>query len=395
MTDSSRRGFLRAALAAGGGALLGTIRLEPVTQDSVCADPLATGRRAGTVPFAGESRNPPFHTRLGSGLDARLYTDMSDLGPDTLITANSRFFVRTGWPDLLDFSGPQPAWTIRVDGLVRRPHTVVLGDLASLAEPAGPFLMECAGNNDPTNFGLMSAAVWTGVPLVKVLERIGPLPRATRVKISGFDGHSHPSARSTPGTAWIFTIDQLESAGAILATGMNSETLPRDHGWPVRLIMPGWYGCACIKWVDALTLVDDTAPATSQMKEFAARTFQDGTPDLARDYGPAAMDLGAVPVRIEKWLLDGQLVYRVVGIVWGGTRATSRLRIRFNSSEKYVPVDVCPRPDTNLTWALWSHIWRPASRGRYHIVLQPGDQDTRSRRLELYFYTRQVWIDEV
>lgn len=396
MSDWSRRDLFRAALATGSAVMLGTVRLEALRQDAVeCADPLAGGRRTGTVPFAGESGNPPFHVLLGSGLDARLYTDLSELTPGTLVTPNSRFFVRTGWPDRLEFSGREAAWAIRVAGLVRQPGTLSLADLAPLVEPAGPFLMECAGNNNPENFGLMSAAAWAGAPLVKVLEKIAPLPGATRVKISGFDDHSRMSRSSTPGASWVFTIEELVSAGALLATKMNGAPLPHDHGWPVRLVVPRWYGCACIKWVDELTLVDDTAPATPQMKEFAARTFQDGAPDLARDYTPAAMDLSALPIRIEKWRLDGRLAYRVVGLVWGGTGRARELRIRFNHTEPYVPVDVCPPPETTLTWTLWSHVWRPAATGRYQIVLQAGDPAIESRRLDLYFYTRQVWIDEV
>ena len=120
---------------------------------------------------------------------------------------------------------------------------------------------------------------------------------------------------------------------------MNGAPLTRDHGFPVRLIVPGWYGCSCIKWVDRIDLVPDDAPATTQMQEFAARTHQDiataagrRTPPLARDFIPAVIDTAAMPVRVEKWIVDGRLAYRITGIIWGGSKPTNALSIRFKAS---------------------------------------------------------------
>src|SRR5204862_7518096 len=104
---------------------------------------------------------------------------------------------------------------------------------------------------------------------------------------------------------------------ALLATGMNGAPLPPDHGFPVRLIVPGWYGCACIKWIDRIDLVAADAPATTQMREFARRTHQNGEPALAREFTPAVIDQAAMPVRVEKWLADGRIAYRVIGVMWG------------------------------------------------------------------------------
>src|SRR6185436_10905211 len=137
------------------------------------------------------------------------------------------------------------------------------------------------------------------------------LRAATRVLVSGFDDHSQPSTHSTAGASWIFTLAELAETGAFLATRMNGEPLPRDHGFPLRLVVPGWYGCTCIKWVDAISFVDDDALATSQMQEFASRTMQNGMPALARDYLPAEIDQAAMPVRVEEWNVGGRLAYRV------------------------------------------------------------------------------------
>ena len=356
---------------------------------ALCPDAM-TGRLVGTVPFADDERRPTVHTRLGEGLDARLYTDLSGLTADSLVTPAAKFFVRTGAPDLTTARVP---WTIRITGRTNRPAPLSVTDVDREAEPAGPFVTECAGNTNRAAFGLVAAATWSGVPLVKLLEPAQPIRRATRVRVGGLDPASRSSS-SVPGASWIFSLDQLASTGALLVTRMNGQPLARDHGAPARLIVPGWYGCTCIKWVDEIAFVDDAEPSTSHMQEFAARTHQDGVPALARDFAPASMDLTAFPIRIEKWRVDGTLTYRVVGVVWGGDRPATKLRIRFKATEAFQTFDVCPAPPTPLMWSLWSYVWRPAARGRYEIVVKAGDPVVRSTRLDLYFYVRQVWIDE-
>ena len=93
-----------------------------------------------------------------------------------------------------------------------------------------------------------------------------------RVLISGLDRYADESRTALPGASWIFTFDQLKSSRAFLATKINGHPLSVDHSAPTRLVVPGWYGCACIKWVKEITVVDEDAAATSQMKEYAVRT---------------------------------------------------------------------------------------------------------------------------
>ena len=96
-------------------------------------------------------------------------------------------------------------------------------------------------------------------------------------------------------------------------------------------LVPGWYGCVSIKWVDEIKVVDDSTEATSQMQEYASRTHQQGVPKLARDFALATVDPAAVPIRVEKWLVNNQIKYRVVGILWGGSQPVHNLEIKFQS----------------------------------------------------------------
>jgi hypothetical protein len=107
------------------------------------------------------------------------------------------------------------------------------------------------------------------------------------------------------------------------------------------------------------------------------------------------MDQAAMPIRVEEWMVNGSPLYKVVGIMWGGYQVTNQLAIRFNSSEAFVPVDVCPPQTNNMTWTLWSHAWRPATAGQYAIDMSILDPNIPQRRLDRFFYRRTVQVVNV
>jgi hypothetical protein len=184
----------------------------------------------------------------------------------------------------------------------------------------------------------------------------------------------------------VFGLDELRSAGAFLATEMNGAPLGPDHGQPVRLVVPGWYACAAIKWVNEIVLLDDEAPATDHMREYAGRTHQDATiPALARDFEPATIDPAAVPVRVER---QGRTV-RIVGLAWGGASA---LKIRLSPELSWMPVAEM-EGRTSGSWTLWSHTVPALAPGRYRIELALSDPAVRARRLDARFYARDFLVD--
>lgn len=254
--------------------------------------------------------------------------------------------------------------------------------------------MECAGNVRQARFGLLSVGNWAGIPVAEILDHAKAKSTAARVLVSGFDSYAHESRTSVPGASWIFTREQLEKAGAFLATELNGQPLTRDHGAPVRLVVPAWYGCSCIKWVNEITLVGDDAESTSQMREYAGRTAQKGVPELAKDFQPAVIEQAAMPVRIEKWSVAGKIRYRVVGIAWGGTQPVKVLQIRFNPEEDYVPVDNFHQVK-NDPWTLWTHDWSPKAPATYTIRLSVKEPAVQARRLDSGYYVRSIEITEV
>jgi DMSO/TMAO reductase YedYZ molybdopterin-dependent catalytic subunit len=356
-----------------------------------CTDPFAGGvLQRSSSSFEGEGQTS-VGDHQGQGLDGRLALDLGTLAADSLITPNDAFFIRTSLPDQLDLDQPH---SVRVWGLVDAELELGPGALAALPQTSRVVLLECSGNGDNRAFGLISAAEWSGVLVAEILEMVSIQAQASAVLIEGFDQHSQPSTSSSPGCSWVFRFDELVAAGAMLVTHMNGEPLPPDHGAPLRLIIPGWYGCCNPKWVDSIRLVDDSEPATAQMQEFAARTHQSATHALASDYAAAIMQQAAMPVRVEQWEARGELLYKIVGIMWGGTKVTDALAIRFDGGPA-IPVEVCPAHAGNDTWTLWSYAWKPSAVGTYEITMVIDDPAIPTVRLDSGYYARRIVIDAV
>ena len=178
-----------------------------------------------------------------------------------LVVPNARFYIRNhfGVPHL------DPAsWRLEVGGLVGRRLSLGLDRLRAMPSVTAVVTLECAGNGraglwppvpgEQWGLGAVSTAEWTGVPLTEVLDRAGVPATAHEVVFRGSDsGHvdRHNGQmrfeRSLP-------VSQLGRAGALLAYAMNGEELPVHHGYPLRLVVPGWYAVASVKWLTEIQL---------------------------------------------------------------------------------------------------------------------------------------------
>lgn len=391
MNAISRREMLKTSVTAGGIALLGFHRLPtPFLAAQSRQDAFQGGRFVNLIEFVREG-SVPLDTAMDEGLDGRLFTDLTELGPNNSTIPNEKFYVRTRASALLKIRDP---WSIKLAGAVKKPATINIAKIRKMSRPCGLHLMECSGNVRAAHFGMLSVADWNGAPISELLDLSGIEKPSSRVLISGFDEYPDPSITSRPGASWIFTVDQLTAAKAFLAISMNGADLPRDHGAPVRLVVPAWYGCTCIKWVDEIQVAPEDSPATSQMHEFASRTMQAGEPELAKDYRPAVIEQAAMPIRIEKWSVDGKIRYRICGIAWGGSRLCGGLEIRFNPDEAFVRVNSFQQT-SNDPWSFWSHAWSPARPGLYNVQLRLADDSIPARRLKKGHYVRTVDITEI
>ena len=369
MAIIDRRSFLQAIAQAPIGArlLLGQAAGGPgPPDDAQFVRYVALGRFDG--PPA-----PPLNVLLGQGLDARLFTDLAALEIGDRVTVPQATFMSGTSASAATRSGAR--WQLDVDGLVARPLALSLSNLQSFSRMLGSHFLECAGNADPANFGLISAARWTGA--------LRPAPRSPRRdgdpshRSSGRDP-AESSQSSLAGASWVFSRDEIEQTGAFLALEMNDQALTEHHGAPCRLVVP------LVRMRE-----HQVGPphhcrrrrrsASLQMKEFCAtyRIRMASPPWL--NYRPPEVDLAAFPVRVEQWRASAGVHYRVIGITYGGATAARQLLISFGSAAPPVLVDDMTTPDRATMWGVWRHRWTPLSPGLYRIALQPADPSVPSK----------------
>src|SRR5437762_267192 len=193
MIRNTRREFLRGSLAVLGSGFLGI---------------QSSGRLLGTVPLS-RPNAVPLGRLVGTGLDARLAADLSTLTSESMTTSNEQFYIRTARPAAI---GDTRSWSIALGGLVKQPRRLSLAALLPRAENMATHLLECSGNTDPNNFGLMSSASWAGIPMSAVFDRVEPAPGASFVLVSGVDDPISRAGTSIPGASWIFEFEQLRRA---------------------------------------------------------------------------------------------------------------------------------------------------------------------------------------
>ena len=221
--------------------------------------------------------------------DGNVETRWEAMSEGSYVTPNDRFYVRN--------HGPTPkidaaSWTLRVEGPgVSRALTLSYEDLLTLLTVSVTRALECAGNGriffgeqegreaegTPWRLGTIGVAEWTGVPLRLLLEEAGLLPSAVEVMPEGLD---------EPRLARPLPREKALADETILARTMNGERLPPDHGYPVRVIVPGWAAVASVKWVGRIFVSDEPLLTYWNTEEYVL-IGPDYEPQEGPGHGPA------------------------------------------------------------------------------------------------------------
>lgn len=180
-----------------------------------------------------------------------------------LITPNDAFFVRYHWSGIPTDIKPEE-FRVSIGGLVNTPLTLSLAELKALGEPVSLVAVhQCSGNSrgffaprangGQLGNGAMGNAKWTGVPLKRVLEKAGLKPGAVQVSFNGMD---RPPIDGGPDFVKALDIDHAMDGEVMLAWAMNGQDLPMLNGYPLRLVVPGYYGTYWIKHVNEIQVLD-------------------------------------------------------------------------------------------------------------------------------------------
>jgi DMSO/TMAO reductase YedYZ molybdopterin-dependent catalytic subunit len=262
------------------------------------------------------------------------------------ITPNDLFYCVT--KNVIDPHVNVDLWHLEVNGLVQNPATYRFQDLKGFNQVEQETTLMCISNG--LDAGLISNAVWKGITLRDLIDPAGPMADARRVRLFGVDNYTDtiPLEKALDGTT-------------ILAWAMNGVDLPHRHGYPLRAIVPGYFGEKHVKW---LTRVELTGADVKGFYETQGWGPDFMTPTRSRIDAPdheSRFSLGQLSGPIE-----------VKGIAFGGDRGISRVEISDDDGETWSDASI-HYAGTKLTWALWSYDWRPDGPDDYTLVVRATD----------------------
>ena len=294
-------------------------------------------------------------------------------------------------------------WTLEITGLVERPRTYTLRQLKARPRQEVTFTLECSGNNGlPWFTSGIGNATWAGTSLASILQDAGVREKGIEVVFWGSDAGEEEvrKIKMTEHFARGMSLADAKNPNNLLCYEMNGAQLPQPHGFPLRLIAPGWYGIANVKWLKRIEVRD-----TRYMGRFMARDYvtireeQRGGETVWVQTSVGRALLKSVPAKITR--KNGQ--YRIVGAAWGAPIARVEVQIDGGS---WVPATIDRSQAAEFAWVIWYLDWKSASPGEHAITsraidtqgnIQPALDDPRIAKKHTYWesngqVTRQIRI---
>lgn len=273
-------------------------------------------------------------------------------------------------------------WRLTVQGLVSRPLRVSLDDIKRRPASTVVATMECAGNgralltprplSQPWLVHAIGTAEWTGTPLRGVLEEAGIRAEAVEVLFTGLD-------RGVQGDEVQYyqrslTIDEATRDEVLLAYLMNGEPLQPQHGYPLRLVVPGWYGMTSVKWLDRIEAIGQ--PFQGYQQQTAYR-YNESADDPGEPVTLMRVRALMVPPGIPDFMTRARLVEAgpvlLAGRAWAGRADISRVEVSVDGCASWSDAQVGERVSA-YGWRAWSFPW-DARPGRHILCARATDTD--------------------
>ena len=267
------------------------------------------------------------------------------------IAPNDKFYTVT--KNVVDPNVDAGIWRLEIGGMVEEPRSYTFAELMALAGVEQESTLMCISNQ--IGAGLMSNAVWQGVPLRDLLEASRPMDGALEVFLNGVDAYTDS-----------FAFEKAMDPTTIVAFAMNGEPLPQRHGYPARVVVPGLYGEKNVKWVTRIEVVDYDAKGFYEQQgwgpNFVIPTRSDiFAPRWVRRRGDTF---------VEPFVAGEMATIR--GRAFAGDRGVQNVEFSTDDGETWRDVRI-DYPGTNLTWTFWSADWEPEEPGDYTIVSRATD----------------------
>lgn len=354
----SRRDFLR----KGGSALA----LVAMLDSSLFARAIGADEGERIVPFLDEPAPAPDAAVKAYGelnrLDWKKLTDW--------ITPTHGFFCVSHY----DRPVIRPeAYRLEIAGLVQQHRVFTLDDLRRRPRQEVEFTLECAGNHGFDWFtGGIGTARWAGTPLAPLLQEAGLKPEGIEVVFSGADAGEEEvrNVKMRQQFSRSLSVTDAMRPEVLLCYEMNGEPLPHEHGFPVRLIVPGWYGVANVKWLTRIEVMEARWAGRFMAKDYVTIREEprpNGETMWTQNVVGRAR-IKSVPARVVS--RGGQ--YKIQGAAWGGS--IERVEVRLDEGP-WAPARITRGKDKEYAWKFWELDWNNATPGEHRITSRAIDRE--------------------
>lgn len=305
------------------------------------------------------------------------------------ITATESFYVRTHFPiPKID----KKTWRLRVEGEVEKPLALSYDELLQLEARTIAATLECAGNNriflEPKvkgvqwGLGAVGNAEWTGIPLSVLLDRSGIKAGGREVILEGADGGTLEDPKSPAGELRFARSIPLAKArnDVLLAYKMNNVDLPLEHGFPLRVIVPGWYAMASIKWLERIIVTDKPFNGYYQTLDYA---YWKRRGDLAELVPLSEMQIKAeIAQPVEGEIVAPNSSIRVHGAAWTSDGEITKVEVSVDGGANWNEAKLNDKAVPNA-WRLWEFDWQtPSTPGKQKLVARATDSRGRTQPAE-------------
>ena len=277
--------------------------------------------------------------------------------------------------------GEDASWTVDVDGLVERPMALSMEDLRSRPALTRPVTMECAGNgralmppraeSQPWLLEAVGNSEWTGTPLVPILEEAGIRPDAVALVFTGADHGIQGGVEQD--YQWGFSLGDIVRDDVLLAYELNGRPLPPQHGFPVRLLVPDWYGMCSVKWLRGITAIGEPFDGF-QLFSYQIRQDPDGPGERVTKKAVRALMVppGFADFPARGRFLDEGLCH-LIGRAWSGWGHVVRVEISVDGGRTWSDAELGPAPESSSSWRAWSFDWT-ATAGEHELLVRATDE---------------------
>ena len=289
---------------------------------------------------------------------------------DSWLTPPDQFFV------IKHFNQPELSerdWRLEISGLVAQPMTLTLAELKARARQEVTFTMECSGNSGLPFFnGGVGNATWAGTPLAPLLDEAGVLEEGIEVVFWGADAGEQTWREEitiTEQFARSMSLADALNADNLLVYEMNSEELPSPHGYPVRLIVPGWYGVANVKWLTRIEVIDRRYQGHFMARDYVTIREEERDGETVWTFTSVTHDrLKSAPAKVTR---RGDS-YSVMGAAWGAPISGVEVRI---DDEPWQPATLSTDEGegSEFAWTFWTVDWGTPAPGEHTVTSRATD----------------------